>query len=112
MGAVEEGTGKLAKLEGYDAGGKTGTSQKLEENGHYSHTKYVASFVGFAPSRNPRIVVAVMLDEPHGAYFGGVVAAPVFQNVAGRTLRYLEVPREEETETRMVLHDESRKNAL
>ncbi|MBI4435964.1 MAG: penicillin-binding protein 2 [Candidatus Omnitrophica bacterium] len=112
VGAVGEGTGKLAKLEGYDAGGKTGTSQKLDEDGRYSHSKYVASFVGFAPSRNPRIVVAVMLDEPHGAYFGGVVAAPVFQNVAGRTLRYLEIPHEQKTETQMVLHNESKKNAL
>ncbi len=112
VGAVEEGTGKLAKLEGYGSGGKTGTAQKVEPGGHYSQTKFVASFVGFAPAKNPRIVVAVMLDEPRPAHYGGVVAAPVFQEVASRALRYLEVPPIEEGKTQIVFHSGEKQNSL
>lgn len=90
-GAVEEGTGKLAKVPGFSAAGKTGTAQKLEPNGAYSHNKFVASFIGFAPAEDPLIVIAVTLDEPRPYYFGGVVAAPVFKNVAGDSLRYLKM---------------------
>lgn len=89
MGVVENGTGKLAKLVGYSAAGKTGTAQKLEPNGTYSHRKFVASFIGFAPAEDPLIAIVVIVDEPHPYYFGGVVAAPVFKNVAGEVLRYL-----------------------
>lgn len=89
VGVVEEGTGKLAKLLGFSAAGKTGTAQKLEPNGTYSHSKYIASFIGFAPAEDPIIAVAVTVDEPHPYYFGGVVAAPVFKNVACDTLKYL-----------------------
>lgn len=89
VGVIEKGTGKLAKLSGFTAAGKTGTAQKLEPNGAYSHNKYIASFIGFAPAEDPLIAVAVVVDEPHPYYFGGVVAAPVFKNVAGDTLRYL-----------------------
>lgn len=88
-GVVEEGTGKMAKIEGFTAAGKTGTAQKLEDNGTYSHSKFVASFVGFAPAEDPKIAIVVTLDEPHPVYYGGVVAAPVFKNVAADTLRYL-----------------------
>jgi cell division protein FtsI (penicillin-binding protein 3) len=88
-GVVEEGTGKLAKLRGFSAVGKTGTAQKLEPNGTYSHTKFVASFIGFAPVEDPQIAIVVIVDEPHPYYFGGVVAAPVFKNVAEEVLRYL-----------------------
>ena len=71
--------------------GKTGTAHK-QENGGYAEKKYRASFVGFAPASDPRIVVAVMLDEPsNGKYFGGDVAAPVFSSVVGGTLRQLGV---------------------
>jgi cell division protein FtsI/penicillin-binding protein 2 len=92
-GVVEEGTGKLAKVPGFTAAGKTGTAQKLEPNGTYSHNKFVASFIGFAPAEDPLIAIAVTVDEPHPYYFGGVVAAPVFKNVASDTIRYLNTNR-------------------
>ncbi len=88
-GVIEEGTGKLGKVLGFSAAGKTGTAQKLEPNGTYSHDKFVASFIGFAPADDPLITVVVTVDEPHGSYYGGVVAAPVFQKVAGDVIRYL-----------------------
>ncbi len=88
-GVVEKGTGTLAKLSGFSAAGKTGTAQKLEANGSYSHDKFIASFMGFAPVDDPLIVIAVIVDEPRPYYFGGVVAAPVFKNVANDVLRYL-----------------------
>ncbi|MGZ8256947.1 MAG: penicillin-binding transpeptidase domain-containing protein, partial [Gallionella sp.] len=85
------GTAPLAQVAGYRVAGKTGTAHKLA-NGKYVD-KYVASFVGFAPASHPRIIVAVMIDEPNnGAYYGGIVAAPVFSQVAGQTLRELNVP--------------------
>ena len=87
-GVVENGTGKLAKVEGFGSAGKTGTAQKLEPNGAYSHNKFFASFVGFAPAQEPVIAIAVCIDEPHPYYYGGVVSAPVFKNVATDVLRY------------------------
>jgi membrane peptidoglycan carboxypeptidase len=88
---VTEGTAKAGKLEGYTAAGKTGTAQKVE-SGHYSQTKVVASFAGFAPATNPVISMIVMVDEPVGAHHGGDVAAPVFKRVAEQVLRYMSVP--------------------
>jgi len=88
IGAVEEGTGKLAKIDGVSVAGKTGTAQKLEANGTYSHNKFIGSFIGFTPAEDPQIAIAVVLDDPH-PYYGGVVAAPVFKNVAIDVLRYL-----------------------
>lgn len=90
---VENGTGKLAKLDGFSAGGKTGTAQKLEPNGTYSHRKFIASFVGFAPLDEPLIAIVIVVDEPRPYYFGGVVAAPVFRKVATEVLRYLRTRR-------------------
>jgi cell division protein FtsI (penicillin-binding protein 3) len=85
------GTAPRAQVPGYRVAGKTGTAHKVE--GHAYSNKYVASFVGFAPVSNPRLVVAVMLDEPSaGQYYGGVVAAPVFSSVTGSALRMLGVP--------------------
>ncbi|MDD4879845.1 MAG: penicillin-binding transpeptidase domain-containing protein [Candidatus Omnitrophica bacterium] len=98
-GVVADGTGKLAQVEGYDVGGKTGTSQKIE-NGAYSHSKFIGSFVGFAPAKDPKIVVVVMLDQPHPQYYGGVVAAPVFSRVVKDTLRYLEIKPQNITEVK------------
>jgi len=98
-GVVSDGTGQLAKVEGYDVGGKTGTSQKIE-NGTYSHSKFIGSFVGFAPAKDPKIVVVVMLDQPHPLYYGGVVAAPVFSRVVKDTLRYLDIRPEADTENK------------
>lgn len=85
------GTAPLAQVTGYRVAGKTGTAHKLE-NGRYVD-KYIASFVGMAPASNPRLIVAVMLNEPAGKeYYGGQVAAPVFSNVMGEALRQLNVP--------------------
>jgi len=88
-GVIEEGTGKLAKVPGFSAAGKTGTAQKLEPNGAYSHSKFVASFIGFSPAEDPILTIVVIVDEPHPYYFGGVVAAPVFQKVAADAIRYI-----------------------
>jgi cell division protein FtsI (penicillin-binding protein 3) len=85
------GTAPLAQIAGYRVAGKTGTAHKLE--GRHYVNRYVASFVGMAPASNPRLIVAVMIDEPSGAqYYGGQVAAPVFSTVMGSALRLLEVP--------------------
>ena len=85
------GTGALARLEGYSVAGKTGTASKPERGG-YSDSRYVASFVGVVPANSPRLVVLVSVDEPHGAIWGGVVAAPAFQEIARYALQYLEIP--------------------
>jgi cell division protein FtsI (penicillin-binding protein 3) len=85
------GTATRARIVGYRVAGKTGTAHK-EENGGYAKDKYVASFVGLAPASDPRLIVAVMIDEPAGQYYGGLVAAPVFSNVMGGALRMLSVP--------------------
>ena len=91
MAVKPGGTALRAQVVGYRVAGKTGTSHKLE-NGRYVD-KYIASFVGMAPASNPRLIVAVMLDEPAGKeYFGGQVAAPVFSNVMSAALRQLNVP--------------------
>lgn len=85
-----EGTAPKAKVPGYRAAGKTGTAYKVE-HGKYVK-KYVASFVGFAPVSNPRLIVAVMVDEPSEGHFGGDVAAPVFSAVMGNALKTMKVP--------------------
>jgi cell division protein FtsI (penicillin-binding protein 3) len=91
MAAGDGGTAPLAQAIGYSVGGKTGTAHKQEGKG-YAEKKYRAWFVGLAPIQNPRIVVAVMVDEPsNGQYYGGVVAAPVFSAVVQQTLRTLNV---------------------
>ena len=89
MGVVTEGTGKKAKMDDYTAGGKTGTAQKVDPGGTYSHNRFVGSFIGFAPVENPVLAVAVCVDEPHPVYYGGDVAAPVFKNVVDDSLKYL-----------------------
>ncbi len=87
-GVVESGTGKRAQIKGIRVAGKTGTAQKVE-NKRYSHTKFYASFIGFAPVDNPRIAAVVVYDEPHPSHYGGTVAAPVFQEVVESALKYL-----------------------
>lgn len=90
---VDEGTGKLADVKGYEVAGKTGTAQKVIPGRRgYASGKYVASFVGFAPADDPRIVVLVAVDEPRNGYFGGTVAAPAFARITERVLAYLGVP--------------------
>ncbi|MEK6775358.1 MAG: penicillin-binding protein 2 [bacterium] len=93
----KEGTAPLAAIPGFRVGGKTGTAQKYDSAiGRYSNDKYVSSFVGVVPSRNPEIALIVVLNEPRGAaYYGGYVAAPAFRRIAERTLRYLRVAPEE-----------------
>ena len=88
---VNEGTGKAAAIAGYLVAGKTGTAEKPDPRGGYAEGKYVASFVGFVPATKPRFVVLVMVDEPQGAIFGAVVAAPAFQQIARFALQYYEV---------------------
>ena len=91
MAASAGGTATKAQTAGYSVGGKTGTAKKNEGKG-YASNRYRSWFVGLAPIRNPRIVVAVMVDEPSaGVFYGGEVAAPVFSQVAGQTLRVLGV---------------------
>jgi cell division protein FtsI (penicillin-binding protein 3) len=91
MAVSNSGTAPRARIDGYRVAGKTGTARKLR-NGHYV-SDYVASFAGFAPVSKPRLVVAVMIDEPEaGQFYGGQVAAPVFAEVASRSLRTLQVP--------------------
>jgi cell division protein FtsI (penicillin-binding protein 3) len=88
------GTAPKAQVMGYRVAGKTGTAQKVE-NGVYADGRYVASFIGMAPATNPRLIVAVMIDEPSaGQYYGGAVAAPVFSAVMGAALRMLAVPQD------------------
>ncbi len=90
-GVVLNGTGTRAFLQGYRSAGKTGTAQKIE-NGRFSKTRYVASFVGFAPLPDSRITILVLIDEPEGDIYGGDVAAPVFRIIARETLLNLHVP--------------------
>jgi cell division protein FtsI (penicillin-binding protein 3) len=86
------GTAKKAQVEGYTAAGKTGTAQKIDpKTKTYSSTKYIGSFVGFAPVDNPAVVIIVVIDEPAGAYHGGDVAAPVFREIAQQILPDLNV---------------------
>jgi cell division protein FtsI (penicillin-binding protein 3) len=93
---VLEGTGSLAKLDGYTSAGKTGTAQKIDPaTGRYSLSDHIASYVGFAPLNNPVVTVLVSLDSPKPRYHGGDVAAPVFKRVAGQVLAYLDVPHDQ-----------------
>ena len=92
-GVVLNGTGKLARLDGYTSAGKTGTAQKFDINtGHYSAHNLIASFVGFAPINSPAVTILVQLDSPTGAHEGGTVAAPTFKRIAQQVLPYLNVP--------------------
>jgi cell division protein FtsI (penicillin-binding protein 3) len=87
------GTASEVSVPGYALAGKTGTAQ-VAENGTYSETKFVASFIGFAPAQDPRLLVAVIVDQPQGDIYGGSVAAPAFGRIAGFALPYLGVPQE------------------
>jgi cell division protein FtsI (penicillin-binding protein 3) len=94
---VKEGTGKNAAVEGFDVAGKTGTAQKyITKTKSYSKTEFVSSFIGYAPADAPRLVILVMIDNPKGVHWGSVVAAPVFREIAKKSLRYLNVPSSKE----------------
>ncbi|WP_068502164.1 stage V sporulation protein D [Paenibacillus kribbensis] len=88
---VAKGTGRPAFIEGYRVGGKTGTAQKVI-NGHYSSSEHIVSFIGFAPADDPQIVVYTAVDNPKGVQFGGVVAAPIVQNILRDSLLALKIP--------------------
>ena len=89
------GTASEVAIPGYELAGKTGTANKVDPaTGEYSETRYVASFVGFAPARKPELLVSVMVDEPQGAIYGGEVAAPAFGKIAAFALPYLRIPPE------------------
>ncbi|HEV8188467.1 MAG TPA: penicillin-binding transpeptidase domain-containing protein [Pyrinomonadaceae bacterium] len=99
-GVTLNGTAKKAQLDGYSAAGKTGTAQKIDpKTRSYSSTKFVGSFVGFAPVSNPQVAIIVVIDEPAGAYHGGDVAAPVFREVAEQVLPTLNVMPDIETKS-------------
>jgi cell division protein FtsI (penicillin-binding protein 3) len=87
------GTASEVSVPGYTLAGKTGTAE-VAENGEYSDTKYVASFIGFAPAQNPQLLAAVIVDQPQGEIYGGSVAAPAFGRIAEFALPYLGVPQE------------------
>ena len=94
-GVIEDGTGGNAKVKGYRVAGKTGTAEKLM-NGKYEKNKNIGSFVGLIPATNPRIIMAIMIDEPTvGSHFGGAVAAPVFSNVMTGVMKILNIPRDD-----------------
>jgi cell division protein FtsI (penicillin-binding protein 3) len=85
------GTAPRAQITGYRVAGKTGTAHKLEGVG-YASNKYISTFIGFAPATAPRLIVAVLIDEPSaGQYYGGAIAAPVFAQVMSGALRYMGV---------------------
>lgn len=89
----ERGTGTRAAIEGFTVAGKTGTSQKPLMDGEkgYDPTKFIGSFIGFVPADDPRLAILVVIDEPKGVPYGGVVAAPAFRGIAFRSLQYLNV---------------------
>jgi cell division protein FtsI (penicillin-binding protein 3) len=87
------GTATGAAIKGYELAGKTGTAQKPDPvTGGYSETKYVSSFVGFAPAKTPKLLVTVMVDEPKGEIYGGLVAGPAFKRITSFALSYLKIP--------------------
>ncbi|MFH1905426.1 MAG: penicillin-binding transpeptidase domain-containing protein [bacterium] len=90
-GVVKNGTGINAQIEGYTIAGKTGTAQKYIPGEGYSNEKYVASFIGYLPIPNPQVSILIIVNEPQGAYYGSIVAAPAFKNVAQDVARYLNI---------------------
>ena len=93
-GVVLEGTGTEAAIPGYTVAGKTGTAAKIDPDGTYSTSRYVASFVGMVPASKPKLVIMVMVDEPHGQIYGGEVAAPAFKDIARFNLQHFEIPQD------------------
>ena len=89
------GTGTQAAVPGYEVAGKTGTAQKVDpEAGGYSRDKFIASFLGFIPARDPRVAIYVSVNEPKGSVYGGTVAAPVFAAIAAKAMQQLRIPAE------------------
>lgn len=98
---IQRGTGTKAKLDNYSLFGKTGTSQKMDPDGRYSHTRHISSFVCGAPVHSPRVVVIVIVDEPTqgGSDYGGMVAAPAAADIVDELLKYMQVPSDRPTKT-------------
>lgn len=88
---VSDGTGKLAQINGYEIAGKTGTAQKIDSKGGYSSTNFIASFIGYLPADDPKLIILVIVDEPKGIYWGGQIAAPTFKQLAKRILSYMDI---------------------
>lgn len=102
--AEEGGTGHSASVKGNQVAGKTGTAQVIDpKTGRYSKEKYVSSFVGFVPADNPKMALMIVIYEPKGQIYGGVVAAPVFKEIANQALSYLNVPREDNPNKNFIL---------
>jgi cell division protein FtsI (penicillin-binding protein 3) len=105
---VEEGTGSNAKIMGYRVAGKTGTAEKIGVNGAYEKNKNIGSFIGLAPASNPRIIMAVMIDEPSlGSHYGGSVAAPVFSSVMADVMKILKIPQDLKTQNKVMPQDKA-----
>jgi cell division protein FtsI (penicillin-binding protein 3) len=109
-GVVLYGTGRPAQLDGYSAAGKTGTAQKIDPRTHtYSKTKYVASFVGFAPVNNPAVTIAIVMDSPSkGSHYGTAVSAPLFHDLAQQILEYLGVPHDQDLKPQPLIAQNSK----
>ncbi|MSQ80703.1 MAG: penicillin-binding protein 2 [Candidatus Methylopumilus sp.] len=106
-GVIEEGTGGNAKVKGYRVAGKTGTAEK-SNNGKYEKNKNIGSFVGLIPATNPRIIMAVMIDEPSvGSHFGNAVAAPVFSNVMTDVMKILNVPQDDKLQNKILQQEKA-----
>jgi cell division protein FtsI (penicillin-binding protein 3) len=101
-GVVTNGTGTKAAIPGFRAAGKTGTAQKVDpRTGAYSSALSIGSFVGFVPADAPRLAMIVVIDEPQGEAWGGIVAAPVFRRVGEQVLTYMGVPRDDQVKIAM-----------
>jgi cell division protein FtsI/penicillin-binding protein 2 len=102
---VEEGgTATSAAIDGNKVAGKTGTAQLVDQRTkRYSKDRFISSFVGFVPADNPKIAMIVVVHEPKGAIYGGVVAAPVFKAVADQALSYMNVPRDDNSTKNLLL---------
>jgi cell division protein FtsI/penicillin-binding protein 2 len=109
-GVVERGTGYAARLDGFKVAGKTGTGQKAQPGAGYSKDKFIASFIGFAPSDSPVVTIGIFVDEPSDSHFGSVVAAPHFAAVMSKVLNYLGVEPEPETQRQVTRANDDRDN--
>jgi len=109
-GVVLYGTGTPAQLNGYSAGGKTGTAQKIDPKTHtYSKTKYVASFAGFAPVNDPAVTIVVVMDSPSkGSHYGTAASAPLFHDLAQQILEYLGVPHDQDLKPEKMIAQNSK----
>lgn len=99
----DDGGGRLARVDGYRFAGKTGTAEKLDqEHGGYMTDHYIASFIGYGPFPQPRFIIMIVVDDPEGFYYGSMVAAPLFKEVASQLVRYYHIPpnyKKQETES-------------